>query len=306
MTRSAKKRGLGASITAGAPERYGLDDTGAYLPRAKRLLLSNVYPDPEQVRQLAGVTLTALKQTPEDADRELADELETIRHLAETIKNDGLINPVSVQPADDGSGRYKILAGERRYWAHRLLGKQEIEARVYNTPPSNLVRFQFHENVQRRALSVAEYVGAVERMLEAEDDATRQSVVAGKTPLARYLQCSERHATRVLQVLRNQHLREALAQSPDASWSRVEAASSAKSSSEANALLIAAESASASPVPAKKPQRKSARGRNATQLKVQTKDRGKAVALLNGVGVSVSEDASWDDLNAALKQWLQA
>jgi len=59
-------------------------------------------------------------------DREVFREAE-IRELAESIETVGLLQPITVRPVGDG---YEIVAGERRFRAHRLLGRAFIPAQV--------------------------------------------------------------------------------------------------------------------------------------------------------------------------------
>ena len=50
---------------------------------------------------------------------------ESIKALSSSIKENGLIHPIVVRKMDDG---YEIIAGERRYRASSMLGKDTIEA----------------------------------------------------------------------------------------------------------------------------------------------------------------------------------
>jgi hypothetical protein len=68
----------------------------------------------------------AIDQTAPDADRR--DALEKIFLLAKSINKLGLIQPISV--FDDGGREYTIMAGERRFLAHIMLGRPTIRALV--------------------------------------------------------------------------------------------------------------------------------------------------------------------------------
>jgi ParB-like chromosome segregation protein Spo0J len=66
------------------------------------------------------------RRRPELAEGWLAHRLADLDALAHSIGEDGLINPIRV--FSDGSDRYTIEAGERRWWAHHILvmqGKEE-------------------------------------------------------------------------------------------------------------------------------------------------------------------------------------
>lgn len=77
-----------------------------------------------------------------------------LRELAESIKQDGLIQPVEVRPLN-GSGQYMLIQGERRYRAHQLAGLPTIRAIVNNTPLTAVAlgTRQYAENAHRQDLN---------------------------------------------------------------------------------------------------------------------------------------------------------
>lgn len=96
-----------------------------------------LYPDPENVRSHI-----------DDA---------TIDEMAETIKERGQLQPITVAPKD-ADGRYRIMFGERRWRACRKLGVQ-VRAIVNKTDDIEQVRIdQFIENDQREDLSTADMI----------------------------------------------------------------------------------------------------------------------------------------------------
>ncbi len=96
-----------------------------------------VYPDPENVRG--------------EIDPAKIDE------MAETIKERGQLQPITVAPKD-ADGRYRIMFGERRWRACQKLGVQ-VRAIVSKTDDVEQVRIdQFIENDQREDLSTADMI----------------------------------------------------------------------------------------------------------------------------------------------------
>ncbi|GAA0678659.1 ParB family chromosome partitioning protein [Sphingomonas insulae] len=96
-----------------------------------------VYPDPENVRS--------------EIDPAKIDE------MAETIKERGQLQPITVAPKD-AEGRYRIMYGERRWRACQKLGIQ-VRAIVSKTDDVEQVRIdQFIENDQREDLSTADMI----------------------------------------------------------------------------------------------------------------------------------------------------
>jgi ParB family transcriptional regulator, chromosome partitioning protein len=96
-----------------------------------------LYPDPENVRS--------------EIDPAKIDE------MAETIKERGQLQPITVAPRDD-DGRYRIMFGERRWRACQKLGVP-VRAIVSKTDDIERVRIdQFIENDQREDLSTADMI----------------------------------------------------------------------------------------------------------------------------------------------------
>lgn len=80
-----------------------------------------------------------------DRDSRQRRNLPEIEELAESIKQRGLINPIVVQRKD-----FKLVAGERRLAAHKLLGKTDIRVTFSDElDPGELQALEFEENVKR-------------------------------------------------------------------------------------------------------------------------------------------------------------
>jgi ParB family chromosome partitioning protein len=75
------------------------------------------------------------------------DELEA---LASSISEAGLLQPISVRPVGE---RYQLIAGERRWRAHKLLGRHTIEALVLPVEDADLAVLALAENLDREDLS---------------------------------------------------------------------------------------------------------------------------------------------------------
>lgn len=85
--------------------------------------------------------------------RKYFDE-EALSELAESIKHDGLIQPIVVKE-DDIDG-YIIIAGERRFRASKLAKLKEIKAIVLNSDEQKMRKFALIENIQREELNAVE------------------------------------------------------------------------------------------------------------------------------------------------------
>ena len=110
----------------------------------------------------AEVPLSALRPNPSQPRKDFADA--RLQELADSIREKGVLQPVLVE--DDGSGRYTIIAGERRYRAARLAGLQKIPVIVGRFADEEKLEIALIENVQREDLTPIEEAQAYRRLME--------------------------------------------------------------------------------------------------------------------------------------------
>ncbi len=93
---------------------------------------------------------------------------ESLEELADSIRAQGVVQPIVVRPVDGGAGarRYEIIAGERRWRAAQLAGLQEIPAVVRDVPDEAAVAMSLIENIQRENLNPLEEARALERLID--------------------------------------------------------------------------------------------------------------------------------------------
>ena len=89
---------------------------------------------------------------PVKISRETIDP-ERVRELAESIREHGLRQAIELRRSN---GRYEIVFGDRRYLAHKLLGKNEIKAIVRDMSDQETVIIRGIENLQRENLTPSE------------------------------------------------------------------------------------------------------------------------------------------------------
>ena len=89
-----------------------------------------------------------------------------LKELALSIKTNGVIQPITVKPQENG--KYRLICGERRYRASLLAGTSDIPARVMNIPDHKILQFQIVENLQRRNVSTMDEVRAIVRLRDEE------------------------------------------------------------------------------------------------------------------------------------------
>ncbi|MGH8253531.1 MAG: ParB/RepB/Spo0J family partition protein [Steroidobacteraceae bacterium] len=106
---------------------------------------------------------------------------DTLGELAESIRAQGVIQPIVVRPLSSGSSsgtseqRYEIIAGERRWRAAQLAGLTEVPAIIRTVPDEAAVAMALIENIQREDLNPLEEARAFERLI-AEFGLTHQQV----------------------------------------------------------------------------------------------------------------------------------
>jgi ParB family chromosome partitioning protein len=95
---------------------------------------------------------------------------ETLSELADSIKSQGLVQPILVRPlggrSPGESQRYEIIAGERRWRAAQMAGLSEIPAVIRDVPDEAAVSMSLIENIQREDLNPLEEAGALKRLVE--------------------------------------------------------------------------------------------------------------------------------------------
>ncbi len=86
----------------------------------------------------------------------------SIEELAESIKSQGVLQPILVRSLDDG---YEIIAGERRWRAARLAGLEEVPVVVHDVDDSAAMAIALIENIQREDLNPLEEASGIQRLI---------------------------------------------------------------------------------------------------------------------------------------------
>jgi len=97
-------------------------------------------------------------QPRKDFDRE------KIQELADSIKENGLLQPILVTPLENGG--YRIVAGERRWRAARLAGLKEVPVYVRDLSEKQVMQLALIENIQRQDLTPIEEAKAYKQLMD--------------------------------------------------------------------------------------------------------------------------------------------
>ena len=88
---------------------------------------------------------------------------EKIAELTQSIKQNGILQPILVTPLDNGG--YRIVAGERRWRAARGAGLKEIPVYIRKLDDKQVMQLALIENVQRQDLSPIEEARAYRQLM---------------------------------------------------------------------------------------------------------------------------------------------
>lgn len=114
------------------------------MSRMAEIEVSKIYPNPTQPR------------TKFD-DEALAE-------LADSIRQLGVIQPVTVRK--DGDGRYMIISGERRWRASQIVGLETLPAYIREADDESLHAMALVENIQRQDLNAIEIALGMQRLID--------------------------------------------------------------------------------------------------------------------------------------------
>jgi len=89
---------------------------------------------------------------------------EPLRELAESIKEIGLIQPITLRKVADN--KYQIIAGERRFRAAQMAGLESIPAYIRKAKDEGMLEMALVENIQREDLDAIEIALSYQRLLE--------------------------------------------------------------------------------------------------------------------------------------------
>ncbi len=147
---------------------------------------------------------------------------EAIRYLADSIAENGLIQPIVVREKDS---KYEIIAGERRYRAYCYLERETIPAIIEDKDDFESANLALVENTQRQNLNAIEEALAIHKMMSSQNKSQteiarelgyKQSTVANKLRLLRLPEVikeglangiiTERHGRALLKVPRERQI----------------------------------------------------------------------------------------------------
>ena len=120
-------------------------------------------PDPEPAAETGGQTTVSLEEIhPGRHQPRRSFQEESLAELAQSIKAQGLMQPVLLRPRPQGG--YELVAGERRWRAAGLAGLREVPAVIREVTDQQASVMALIENIQREDLKPLDEAGALQRL----------------------------------------------------------------------------------------------------------------------------------------------
>ena len=143
---NAKKKGLGKGLSALFGDQKKPENTSKITDKAQKALIGE---------------LARNKYQP----RSIFDESK-LEELSQSIKKNGIIQPIAVRKSKSSSEPYEIVAGERRWLAAQKAGLHEVPITVLDLNDSETLEVAIVENIQREDLNIVEEAKGYKRLNE--------------------------------------------------------------------------------------------------------------------------------------------
>ena len=142
---SGKKKGLGRGLSALFGDEKHKDQT-------------------QEIKQLNTVSISDLSRNPYQPRQFFSEE--KLEELANSIRKNGIIQPIAVRQSKSQTGKYEIVAGERRWLAAQRAGLHEIPVTVLDLTDVESLEVAIVENIQRDDLNPVEEARGYKRLNE--------------------------------------------------------------------------------------------------------------------------------------------
>ena len=152
-SKSRLGRGLGGLIAKASPVKSPTAEAAAR-SAALQAQSGAASKAPEAAQAAPGfeeIAVSKIEPSPYQARREIKAEL--LSELAESIKAEGLLQPIVVRRVEKG---FELIAGERRWRAFQVLKLKTISARVVDASNASAAALGLIENLQREGLNAIE------------------------------------------------------------------------------------------------------------------------------------------------------
>tara|TARA_B100000941_G_scaffold288132_1_gene264487 strand:- start:1129 stop:1980 length:852 start_codon:yes stop_codon:yes gene_type:complete len=118
----------------------------------------------QTTRQNNVISIADLSRNPYQPRQNFREE--KLEELANSIRKNGIIQPIAVRPSKSSSGKYEIVAGERRWLAAQRAGLHEIPVTILDLSDVESLEVAIVENIQRDDLNPIEEAKGYKRLNE--------------------------------------------------------------------------------------------------------------------------------------------
>tara|TARA_B100001027_G_C16257895_1_gene327874 strand:+ start:135 stop:992 length:858 start_codon:yes stop_codon:yes gene_type:complete len=140
---SGKKKGLGRGLSALFGDQKNVEK-------------------PKEFKQSNLISISDLSRNPYQPRQSFSEE--KLEELANSIRKNGIIQPIAVRPNKSGEGKYEIVAGERRWLAAQRAGLHEIPVTILDLSDVESLEVAIVENIQRDDLNPIEEARGYKRL----------------------------------------------------------------------------------------------------------------------------------------------
>ncbi len=126
--------------------------------------LSSLIGDNEKIVDKKKISISSLVRNKYQP-RKKFDEV-SLEELTNSIRENGIIQPIIVRPSSDEEDKFEIIAGERRWQAAQYAGLHEVPVVVINVDNLKSLEFAIVENVQRKDLNPIEEAEGYKRLID--------------------------------------------------------------------------------------------------------------------------------------------
>ena len=126
--------------------------------------LSSLLGDTSRKIETNKVAINALTRNKFQPRKNFSEE--NLLELTNSIKEQGVIQPIVVRPDKSSDGTYEIIAGERRWLASQKAGLHEVPVVILNVDDVKSLEFAIVENVQRQDLNPVEEARGYQKLID--------------------------------------------------------------------------------------------------------------------------------------------
>ncbi|MBR2203207.1 MAG: ParB/RepB/Spo0J family partition protein [Prevotella sp.] len=145
-------------------KKYASTNRGNVLGRGLDALISTEDVRPQGSSTINEVPIDLIDANPNQPRREFDEQ--ALQELATSIREIGIIQPITLRQTE--TGRFQIIAGERRWRASQLAGLRAVPAYIRTIGDESVMEMALVENIQREDLNAIEIALAYQSLLDNE------------------------------------------------------------------------------------------------------------------------------------------